>query len=237
MDIKKQYVHGYSIVEMIVVICVIAILSFIITVSYEGIQDRTHDASVRSDIDTMDSLQTNYGVKNRVAGRSYYSGTDGVDDDLDFVPSDGNVIDVVVNTTDYCIRGYNVDGTKNSISNALIKESSSGVCSTLSASTLATGTAPASPSVPVITITQSGSSVLAEITAVTCTGSTPQYGINSRTNDGNWSGWTVWSTTRTDTQSGSSGVKYGYKAQVRCYIDASNYSATVSGTERMFTYP
>lgn len=237
MNIKKRFIYGFSIIEMMIVVCVITILSFMVMVSYEGVQERARDASVRSDVDTMDSLQTNYGIKHKVAGRAYYSGTDGSDDDLDFVPSEGNIIDVVVNATDYCIRGYNVDGIKNSISNAITKESSPDVCSTLSASALATGTAPASPSTPVITVTQSGSNVLATTTAVTCATGTPQYGINSRTNDGNWSGWTVWSTTTTDTQSGSSGIKYGYKAQARCYVDDSHYSATVGGVEYMFVYP
>jgi len=46
---------------------------------------------------------------------------------------------VVVNLTDYCIRGYNPSGTKNSIWNAFTKESSPGVCGLLNPSLAALG--------------------------------------------------------------------------------------------------
>jgi prepilin-type N-terminal cleavage/methylation domain-containing protein len=122
--------HGFTIIELMVVVIVIGILATIIVVSFGGLQAKSRDTGVLSDVDAMDALQTNYGLKNGVAGKAYYS-SNGADSALGFTPSSGDVIDVVVNATDYCIRGYNLSGTKNSIYNAIQKETSSGVCSLL----------------------------------------------------------------------------------------------------------
>jgi hypothetical protein len=90
---------------------------------------------------------------------------------------------------------------------------------------------------PAITVTFSNPNVLATITPVSCNSGTPQYQINSRTNDGSWTGWTAWSTTTTATQTANDGVKYGYQAQARCYVDASNYSAAATGSESTYIDP
>ena len=119
---------GFTIVELLVVIVVIGILAAITVVSYNGIQARAHDTSVLSDIDTLDALETNYGLKNNVAGKAWYSGN-AVDSDLQFVPSSGNVIDVVTNGTDYCIRGYNTQSSKTSIYDTFYEGSSPNACS------------------------------------------------------------------------------------------------------------
>ena len=133
---KKQNRKGFTIIELIVVVVIIGILAAITIVSYNGIQAKARDASVLSDIDTMDALQTNFSLKNGLAGKAYYSGS-GADATLGFTPSNGNVIDVVTNGTDYCIRGYNPSSTKNSIYNSFTKESSVGICSTLGPSSAA----------------------------------------------------------------------------------------------------
>jgi len=133
MSAKIIYQKAFTIVELLVVIIVIGILVTLSVVSYNGIQQSARDKSVQSDLDAIDGIETDYGVKNNVAGKAWFSGN-GVDADLGFTPSKGNVIDVVVNSTDYCIRGYNVSGNKNNISNSFSKESSSGVCALLPAS-------------------------------------------------------------------------------------------------------
>jgi len=138
MKIKNKIPQGFTIVELIVVIMIIGILTAITVISYNGLQSKARDSSVLSDIDTMDALQTSYGLKNSTSGLAYYSGS-GASTALGFTPSSGNVIDVVKNSTDYCIRGYNATATKNSINNAFTKESSSGVCSLLPASGVARG--------------------------------------------------------------------------------------------------
>jgi len=131
---------GFTIVELVVVIVIIGILASIGIVSYNGVQAKANDTSVLSDIDTMDALQTSYGIKYGVSGK-LYSSIDNPDPDLGFKPSDGNVIEVFINTNDYCIRGYNSRGTKNSATNAFTKESSPGVCELLTTSYALSGIA------------------------------------------------------------------------------------------------
>jgi Tfp pilus assembly protein PilE len=97
---------------------------------------------------------------------------------------------------------------------------------------------PTAPSAPVITVALSGANVLATITPVAaCITGTAQYGINNRTNDGTWAGWTAWSSTLTATQTANDGVKYGYQAQVRCYLDSVYYSPTATGSEVTYIDP
>ena len=137
---KSSDLKGFTIIELIVVVTIIGILAALSIVYYNGIQPKARDVAILSDLDVMDGLQTSYGLKNKVAGKAYYSGS-GYDNDLGFKPTEGNIIDVVIDGSDYCIRGYNPGATKNSISNAFIKESSDGACSRaeLHASDLATG--------------------------------------------------------------------------------------------------
>jgi len=137
---KKTYRYktGFTLVELIVVILVIGVIATVAMVSYQGLQGKARDTSVLSDLDAMDGLQTNYGLKNKTSGLAYYSGT-GSSSQLGFTPSPGNVIDVVVNGDDYCIRGYNPNSNKKSIWDAYTKESSPGVCNLLPPSVAAGG--------------------------------------------------------------------------------------------------
>jgi len=207
---------------------VIGILASITMVVYSGIQTKAHDVSVESDLDRLDALETNYGLKNNTGGEAYYS-LDGTGSDLGFTPSDGNVVRVVVNSTDYCIRGYNTNGSKNSINNSFIKESTPGACGTLVAIAL--------PSAPVVAVSLVSTNVAANITPVSCSTGTIQYGIQSRTDDGTWSNYTDWSSNLTYSQPVTEGMKYGYQAQTRCYVDDALYSSAVAGSEATYQQP
>jgi prepilin-type N-terminal cleavage/methylation domain-containing protein len=111
----------------------------------------------------------------------------------------------------------------------------SGWSNTATATTLVTATpAPTAPSIAVIL---NGANVQATITPVTCTLGTAEYGIRNRTNDGTWSSYTAWSTTLTASQVANAGVKYGYQAQARCYVDATHISDTVTSTESTYIHP
>lgn len=127
MRISQKSSNGFTLLEMIIVIFIIGILSIAALMSYSGIQARARDISVQSDIDRMEALQTKFSLSNNVVGKAYYSG-DGPDIDLGFTPTEGNVVSVVISSTDYCIRAYNTGGSKNSLENAYIKESTPGVC-------------------------------------------------------------------------------------------------------------
>jgi len=130
MNIRKQFNNGFTIVELLVVIAIIGILATITVVSYSTIQASAHDSSVLSSIDSMNSLQSSYRLRNGGVGKPYYSDS-GYDNDLGFKPVNGDVIDVMADATGYCIRGYNERGTKNSINNAYTEESAIGVCDSL----------------------------------------------------------------------------------------------------------
>ena len=93
------------------------------------------------------------------------------------------------------------------------------------------------PAIPTVTVTLNGANALATITPVACTIGTTQYGIKSRTNDGTWGSYTAWSTTTTASQAANDGVKYGYQAQARCYVNEVSFSTTVTGSESTYIDP
>ena len=96
---------------------------------------------------------------------------------------------------------------------------------------------PAAPTTPTIAVSLVGGNASAVITPVAaCATGVLQYGINSRTNNGAWSGWTAWSSTLTASQVANDGVKYGYQARTRCFQDPI-YSTTSTGTEATYTDP
>ncbi|MDD3035521.1 MAG: prepilin-type N-terminal cleavage/methylation domain-containing protein [Candidatus Saccharimonadaceae bacterium] len=132
MKNTSKYYKGFSLIELIVVIILIGVLAAVVLVSYNGIKAKAYDASILSDIDRIDSYEVDYSLKNNMTAKSYSSEIgDGYSSDLNFSPSEGNVINVSADSLGYCIRGYNINGTKNSIGNAYEKESSPGQCSRL----------------------------------------------------------------------------------------------------------
>lgn len=155
-NIRQRYKNGFTLIEIIIVIAIIGILATVVGISYNGIQAGARDKSVLSDLDALDGIETSYGLKNNVAGKAWYSGS-GVDSDLQFTPSDGNVIDVVTNSTDYCIRGYNPQSsTHKTLATAAIKESTAGVCTTLLASSGAVADSPTSGGLVLTELTSTG---------------------------------------------------------------------------------
>lgn len=143
--------RGFTIVELLIVIVVIGILATVVIVAFRGVQQSARDNSVLSDVDALDGIQTSYALRNSgLGGKAWYSGS-GSDADINFTPSAGNVIDIVVNNTtkDYCIRVYNPNATKYKyLSTAAQKESNTGVCAANPASAAAIAAAPAAPPAP-----------------------------------------------------------------------------------------
>ena len=136
----KTKSSAFTITELLVVVVIIGILATVVTVSYGGLTKKAYDNNLQSNIDKMAVAQEIYSAKNlSVAGKAYfYSGTgDGYDADLDFRPSEGTVIDVVVNGDGYCIRSFNPKSSNSSIFNALEKESFEGACLSLAPSAVA----------------------------------------------------------------------------------------------------
>lgn len=130
---------GFTLVEILIVVVIIAVLATLVIVSYRTIQARARDNTVVNDIAAVSDLETNYGIKNNSGGKAWFSGS-GIDSSLNFTPTGANIIDVVTNSADYCIRAYNPASAKyKTLASAAIKESTPGVCTTLVASTVAQG--------------------------------------------------------------------------------------------------
>jgi len=145
-DIKKtplgSAIHGFTIVELLVVIVVITILATISVVTYRGVQEAARDKSVLSDIDNVASELAGYASRNGgVYGSAivWFSGS-GANPNISFTPSSGTVIDVVAYQSEYCIRAYNPASNYKVISTALTKGSTDVACDLLFASTAAGGT-------------------------------------------------------------------------------------------------
>lgn len=133
---------GFTIVELIIVVVVIGILAAIIIVSYNGVQQGARDKSLLSDIDSVEGELTRYSTSHGgVYGPavSWYSGS-GANSNIAFTPTSGNVIDVVTDRADYCIRIYNPASSNKTLATALTKGSSIAACDVLFASTAAGGT-------------------------------------------------------------------------------------------------
>ena len=65
---KKAQMHGFTIVELLIVIVVIAILTAISVVAYNGIQDRAMDSTIKSEMATFDKKMKLAGVDSDNSG-------------------------------------------------------------------------------------------------------------------------------------------------------------------------
>lgn len=97
---------------------------------------------------------------------------------------------------------------------------------------------PDAPSAPTVTTSYASNIVTGTASVVTCTNSnTPQYALSSRTNDGTWSAYSGWSTTRTTTLSTSQGMKYGFRAKAKCISATDTSTDSPVSAEATYIHP
>lgn len=141
-SLKRIKSGGFTIIELLIVIIVIGILISISLVAYNGIQQGARDKALASDLDGVAGELTRYQTMHGgVLGPAvaWYS-SNGANANITFTPTAGNVIDVVTNQSEYCIRAYNPASDNKTIATALSKGSSDAACDVLFASTAAGGT-------------------------------------------------------------------------------------------------
>jgi len=152
--------RGFTLVELIIVIVVIGILAAISIVAYNGVTGSARDKSVISDVDGVEAEVVRYGVKHNGAYGSsvqWYSPS-GTNSNINFTPTAGNIVDVIANTSAYCIRVYNpATSTYKSLATAYKKGSTATICDELSPSASAIAAAFPASSITGVVGTLAGS--------------------------------------------------------------------------------
>lgn len=78
--VTTNYTRGFTIVELLIVIVIIAILAAITIVAYNGIQNRANDTAIRSDLSAMAKqvslFNAEYGIYPTSA--QFFNGTGGM---------------------------------------------------------------------------------------------------------------------------------------------------------------
>lgn len=130
--------NGFTIVELLIVVVVIAILAAIITVAYNGITKHAFDSRVEADAQKAQTAQGLYAVEHGESYVSWYSGSD-LPDGLKLNSSGDNQIDIRVSDDgrSYCIRTYNEKSKYSSYDTAYELENKAGACDNLNPSVAA----------------------------------------------------------------------------------------------------
>lgn len=121
---------GFTIIELTVVIVIIAILATLTTVAYLSTQRDAREKSLTSDLSNVESELARYATNNS----GYYGSaldwdsSGGSNVNIDFTPTDGNVIVVTATSTGYCIKAYNPATSYDTLTNAQYVESEPGAC-------------------------------------------------------------------------------------------------------------
>lgn len=123
---------GFTIVELLIVIVVIAILAATSVVAYNGVRQRAYNSSLQNDVSAMDKAQKRYMA---LTGGSPIESTESgeLNDTLAFASNESNTIVVrMKSATSYCVYGYNPKSKHSSAELAYVRSSDGTTCDALS---------------------------------------------------------------------------------------------------------
>lgn len=149
-SLKQRQSSAFTIVELLIVITIIGVLAIISIVAYGSIRQQAQDRAVLSDVDAVESEVARYMTNHegKVDSAIAWYSPNGINSNIKFTASSGNVIDIVVNavTNEYCVRVYSSGGsTYKYLVNAATKGSSATACDTNPPSSAAIAAAPTPP--------------------------------------------------------------------------------------------
>ncbi len=260
----KRTVRGFTIVELMIVVGIIGILTTLGFVSFSSIQSNVRDSQRASRIKIITEALEKYYDKNgeypsctamsQTPSTVVSSTLPGLDPSVLSTPSASNgtnsilpsCADLTTGTDGYAYVG---DGSVACLTGSAClqyslkykEEGSGSVVSTVSRRTVSIAGAPTAPAAPTMSVVLSGDNhVIATINSVTCPNGngTPYYGIDTRVNDGSWTGYSDWSSTVMTPPSppiAGYGIKYSYRAQARCWASNYSYSTNSTGSEVSIT--
>lgn len=123
MKIHAPLQRGFTIVELLIVVAVIAILAAVTMVGYSSITSNAREKSLLSDIDSVESELARYAAKNQGVYSSSlnWDSSSGTNANISFSPSQGNVIVVRAFDSGYCVKGYNPSSKNKTLTDAVKK--------------------------------------------------------------------------------------------------------------------
>jgi len=129
---SRKHDAGFTVVELIIVIAVIAILAALVVVGYNGLQQSARDKALLSDVEAVAAEVTRAGVNNNGVYDSSLSwnSASGGNSSIRFSPTTGNtvVVKVSIDGSEYCISAYNPKSSSKTLATATRKGSSATAC-------------------------------------------------------------------------------------------------------------
>jgi prepilin-type N-terminal cleavage/methylation domain-containing protein len=261
--------HGYTLVELLIVIVVIGLISTIALLSYTNTQQKSRDSQRKvSAIIVSEALEEYYSRNGEYLAVSKMTaanattpknllGLDNLDSFIAPRSASGTTTNIWrtgdasntnkltyspnTDTTASCLTGSTVDDVCSDFKIQYYNENSATIDTILSRNKAVVPPVPplpTTPATPTMTASLIGANAVGTSSTATCTGSaSPEYALQSRTNDGAWSSFTAWSPTKTISTPAVQGVKYGFQVKARC-IDGGLISAeSAVSTEGTYIHP